>query len=103
MVTMNLKPIRAALEKFGANMQTDILIEEMSELTKAIIKSRRGGAGYRTHSVLEEVADVMICIESLKMVLETGLVSLGGIDQLLQEHIDEKLARLDQRVLGDAV
>lgn len=101
MVSMNLKPIRGALEKFGDDMQVDILIEEMAELTKALIKSRRAGNGYRTRSVLEETADVTICLASLKMTMEKGLNSLAGVDPLLQEHIDNKLFRLEQRLLGD--
>lgn len=101
MYKINQVPIRAALDKFGPTFQVDILIEEMAELTKAIIKARRAGNGYRTRSVVDEIADVRICLESLTLVLDDeGETSLAGIAPMVQAKIDEKLLRLDQMVLG---
>lgn len=51
------------LDKFGAEIQSDILIEEMSELTKAIIKRRRG----LEHNIAEEIADVQIVLDQIKI------------------------------------
>lgn len=52
------------LDKFGAEIQSDILIEEMSELTKAIIKRRRG----LEHNIAEEIADVQIVLDQIKII-----------------------------------
>jgi NTP pyrophosphatase (non-canonical NTP hydrolase) len=49
----------------GPDYQLNILIEEMSELTKAILKARR----YKkkvTNKMIEELTDVKICAEQLE-------------------------------------
>ena len=66
---------KEAISKYGALAQQDIAIEEMSELTKALLKYRRaeraGVSGDAFENVLdninEEIADVEIMIEQLKM------------------------------------
>lgn len=51
--------------KFGHSMQHDVVIEEMAELTKEIIKWKR----YKNNgdAVAEEIADVEIMLEQLKI------------------------------------
>jgi len=53
-----------AWKKFGATAQMDMLIEEMAELTQAILKARRNGMVF-SYSILEEFADVQICMEQI--------------------------------------
>lgn len=50
------------IDKYGIEMEKDIAIEEMSELTKALIKNRRFGESRNVH---EEIADVLICLAQL--------------------------------------
>jgi hypothetical protein len=52
-----------ALTHFGAEHQLDKLIEEMSELTQAIIKARHN----RHTNVAEEIADVQIMLDQAKL------------------------------------
>lgn len=52
-----------ALSKFGENAQKEILIEEMAELTQAILKDRRG----RESNISEEIADVQIVLDQIKL------------------------------------
>lgn len=52
-----------AIEKYGS-MNYDILIEEMSELTKEIVKLKRG-KGNKEH-IIEEIGDVEIMLERFK-------------------------------------
>jgi len=52
-----------ALNKFGEQNQKDMAIEEMAELTQALLKERRGG----DHNVAEEIADVTIVLDQLKL------------------------------------
>ena len=54
-----------AWKKYGHKHQLNILIEEMAELTKAILKARRSKKTY-TKKVIEELADVKICTDQLK-------------------------------------
>lgn len=51
---------------YGPASQLDILIEEMSELTQAILKARRKQHLYSVDMVLE-LADVLICIQQLEL------------------------------------
>ncbi len=80
-----------ALKKFGVDAQDDIAIEEMSELTKAIIKNRRYRNFDTYDNLCEELADVMIMTEQILMTMDKDIV---------QRYINSKLERLEQR-LGD--
>jgi NTP pyrophosphatase (non-canonical NTP hydrolase) len=80
-----------ALKKFGVDAQDDIAIEEMSELTKAIIKNRRYRNFDTYDNLCEELADVMIMTEQMLMTMDKDIV---------QRYINSKVERLEQR-LGD--
>lgn len=62
-----------AIRTYGIPSQIDMCIEEMSELTKAILKHRRAcknADGYdETHdNVIEEMADVQIMLDQMRMI-----------------------------------
>ena len=81
--------LKAALDTYGIRSQQDIAIEEMSELTKAIIKSRRNPSAPAIENLLEEIADALIMLEQLTMHYGTEYIS---------EFIQEKLIRLSLRI-----
>lgn len=81
-----------ALNKYGVAAQDDVAIEEMSELTKAIIKVRRYNNSDTYENLCEELADVFIMCEQILMSLDKAKV---------QSYIDAKLERLNER-LGEA-
>ncbi len=62
-----------AIETFGSQRQMDVLIEEMSELTKEIIKARRNAYPEErqpiTDKMMEEFVDVTISLDQLCMML----------------------------------
>lgn len=68
--------ISAMLDKFGEDSQIDVCIEEMSELTKELIKYKRSKLHFREREaasrehVVEEISDVMFMMEYLKMIFE---------------------------------
>jgi hypothetical protein len=72
------------LQKFGYDHQAGILVEEMAELTQAISKHRRG----LDHNTAEEIADVQIVLEQLK---------LANPDWLTWQQI--KLKRIEEEIL----
>lgn len=80
-----IKILEKALETFGYQMQSDILIEEMSELTKAIIKHRRYGLPETYDNICEEMTDVSIMLQ--QMFLRTSEVDYDSI-------ADRKIKRL---------
>jgi len=71
-----------AWEHWGPDAQTDVLIEEMSELTKSLIKARRRGVEF-SPQVIEEIVDVQICLDQLK-------------DRIITFGFDSDLERLER-------
>jgi len=80
-------------DKWGSDAQMDMLIEEMAELTQAILKARRTGIVF-TPRVCAEFADVTICMEQV----ECQLRQLGLWDALVFDEKLTKLRRLQCRV-----
>lgn len=76
-----------AIDTYGAQNQEDMLIEEMSELTKALIKHRRYSTDETRADILEEIADVEITLMQLIFMYESPV-----------EIVTAKLQRLKQRV-----
>lgn len=63
-----------AIERYGAEAQTDMAIEEMPELTKALLKYRRSQHGDKTcgnnlvGNIVEEIEDVQIMLDQMKII-----------------------------------
>lgn len=86
-----------AIETYGVQAQCDVAIEEMAELTKAIVKIRRVADDYEKtqaalENLLEEIADVDIMIEQMKIMWGPKPV---------EEYRRKKLERLDRRLNND--
>lgn len=79
---------RAAIEKWGVDGQLDILCEEAAEVVVARSKVRRGKPD-ALMALAEEVADLLICADQIR-------VYLG--EELVDRKIDEKLHRLRKRL-----
>ncbi len=77
---------KSAVHWWGKEAQTDMMIEEMAELTKAILNERRG----RDHNIAEEMADVRIMLAQMEIIFQNA----GEVEQRFRE----KIARLDQRL-----
>lgn len=77
---------RNAVQTWGKEAQTDMMIEEMAELTKAILNERRG----RDHNIAEEMADIRIMLAQMEIIFQNA----GEVEQ----RFGEKIARLDQRL-----
>lgn len=86
-----------ALDLWGNSTQIDILIEEMSELTKAFLKARRNHeAGGLSWDVLEELVDVDICLEQIRrMFLKQNSKE---ILDLYDREYSMKMIRLQERI-----
>ena len=96
---------------YGYEAQSRQLIEEMAELTKAINKLWRCENGLTdqrvymlpevrrsTHldSVIEEIADVEICLEYVKYLLD---IALEDVDEVKKAKIERELNRIAEREL----
>ena len=94
---------RQCYEKWGLFAQMDMVIEEMSELTKAILKLRRMN-GYtdiekynRLNEMLEEVVDVEFMLQQAKFVL----LDMRGLDKEYAQMWDIKIDKI-KGLLADA-
>lgn len=78
---------KVALRKNGTDAQVMMAIEEMSELTKEICKLFRGKP--TLDDLADEIADVLITIEQLKLIYDLG------------DAVDDRIAYKIQRLQKD--
>ena len=88
---INNKLISKSINYYGKDVQTTVCMEECAELIQSISKLKRYGV-YDTSNLAEEMADVLICIEILKQVYSVTYAEL-------QEWIDKKQGRIDERMV----
>lgn len=81
-----------AIEVYGADLQKQVAIEEMAELTKEICKDFRG-VGNREH-IAEEIADVLIMMSQLEIIYDIKTKEL-------MDMTDNKIKRLEERLKGE--
>lgn len=95
---MNKELLKKIITKKGKIKQSFVAVEELAELQQAVSKAVRLDCGDKfvpleiKRNIMEEIADVMICIEQIKMMY---LIS----DADIQAWIDSKLDRLEERYL----
>ena len=82
--------LHRVIERKGKDHQIDIAIEEMSELTKALLKDRRHHSPETVTDITEEMADVYICMAQLAIIYENR--------SAVEDMIDRKLQRLKKRL-----
>lgn len=90
-----------AWKHWGAKKQMDMAIEEMAELTQAILKTRRNGVVF-SYTVSEELADVLICLEQIESRLKAIPTSdkKGNWFDQVERIKEEKLQRLQSRLFN---
>lgn len=84
-----IKTLKRAVDTYGIRSQEDVAIEEMSELTKAIIKHRRYNTDETRVNILEEIIDTQIML--IQLTLHYGIAG-----RLFSEKIDRLKNRLDE-------
>ena len=87
--------LQRAIDTYGADNQSLKAVEEMSELTKALLKIRFAKkAGVERDILLdaisEEMADVEIMLEQLHMIYQN--------DKKVAEYRQKKIERLERRI-----
>lgn len=90
LINENKKIYLKAIEEFGANKQIVVAIEELSELQKELCKFLR----YETTTNLsEEIADVGIMLEQLKIIF--------GIEEVVEQDKRFKINRLAKSLVEE--
>ena len=92
--TMRPEVLQRAIDTYGSRAQEEMAIEEMSELTKAIVKRHRAkdkpSHDKAMSNISEEMADVIIML--------TQLLMFYGNRKDVQRAVDEKVKRLAGRL-----
>lgn len=78
------------INHYGTKKQQDIAIEELAELQKAIIKYRREPSDKTKEAVVEEIADVQVMLEQLKIIYSCRT----KIDAIMDAKIDRQIKRI---------
>ena len=98
-----------ALEHYGERAQVDMMLEEMAELSKALLKLRRVKKHeitdplFLVKNVEEEIADVEIVLNQMKLLFPGWGIWMQAKLQRLEERIEkERWADADEgRTAGD--
>jgi len=77
-----------AVRLWGKQIQTDMMIEEVSELTKIILKERRGKAFIA--EIIEEMVDCQIMINQMRVIYDD--------EPMWNRIMAHKLSRLQQMI-----
>lgn len=107
---MEIKEIstyKTAIEKWGVALQLDMVIEEMSELTKEICKIKRGRGSLS--DTIDEIADVSIMLEQLIVMMDNGMfpdykymINHNKISHAISEQKEYKINRLKKMLSGES-
>lgn len=88
-IKINKGVIAESILHYGKNNQSTVCMEECAELIQAISKAKRGKIN--RDNMIEEIADVLICIEMLKQMY---MIS----DEKINKWIEKKQAREVKRI-----
>lgn len=89
------------IDKYGVQSQIDMCIEEMSELTKALLKYRRKNAnlvpkdselGKTRADIIDELADVKIMCRQMELIFQA--------EAEVEKRINFKISRQTERLNG---
>lgn len=87
--SIDKKIIIKSIQHYGKNNQSTVCMEECAELIQAISKAKRGKIN--RDNMVEEIADVLICIEMLKQMY---MIS----NEKINKWIEKKQAREAERM-----
>lgn len=83
---------RKAVAKWGQENEIIVCIEELSELQKELCKFIRGlHDEQRRDNIAEEIADVEICLETMRIIF--------GNRERVEQLKEYKLKRLEDRII----
>lgn len=94
MIIIDSNIIRHSIEHYGKDMQLTVCMEECAELIQAISKEKRGKSD-RSHLV-DEMADVLICIQILRQIYDVPEDSLDCHVAIKQERIMRRIEKDEQ-------
>lgn len=87
------KILERAIDTYGMHTQVDMCLEEMAELSKALLKMRRSGGDIadKLDNIREEIADVQIMIDQMRIIY--GADQVYRIERAKLDRLEQRLAR----------
>ena len=86
---IDTKILQQAIDKWGNNAQTELIIEECAELILALQKLKRHCNLETIKNVHDEIADVIIMTEQAQLLFDK---------ELIQTRVEYKMNRLKERL-----
>ena len=86
-----------AVETYGKENQSMMVLEEMAELQKEVCKSLRGNNNH--DEIVEEIADVLIMIEQLKIMHDVKYRELNEMFNFKINRLKERLKQVINRAV----
>lgn len=83
-------------EHYGYEPQSNMLVEEMAELTQAISKYRRNNSKKNFDNIIEEIADVEVMLHQIKHLL-------GINPKYVEKTKIEKVNRTKERIAREMI
>ena len=81
------------IDSYGTKMQEDIAIEELAELQKAVLKHRRYRSKETEQEIIDEIADVEIMLEQLKIIYSCH----SDVEKRVEYKIDREIKRIKKK------
>lgn len=90
----NLVTLRA-VSVYGESSQVNMAVEEMAELTKALMKDKRDDVNHNSvrENVIEEIADVEIMLDQLKLIYHC----FADVENIKEFKINRLAERIERR------
>lgn len=83
--------ISKSIKYYGEEIQSTVCMEECAELIQAISKAKRGKIN--RDNMIEEIADVLICIEMLKQMY---MISDEKINKWIEKKQEREAERMEK-------
>lgn len=90
---MDRNNLQFIIDTYGINTQEDIAIEELAKLQKAILKHRRYKNKDTERGIIDEIADVEIMLEQLKIIYSCH----DNVKKRVEYKIDREIKRIKNK------
>ena len=90
---MERNKLQFIIDTYGTKAQQDIAIEELAELQKAILKHRRYGSKETEQDIIDEIADVEIMLEQLKIIYSCHC----DVENRVEYKIEREIKRIKKK------
>lgn len=90
---MERNELQFIIDSYGTKVQQDIAIEELAELQKAVLKHRRYGNKETEQAIIDEIADVEIMLEQLKIIYSCH----KDVEKRIEYKIEREIKRIKKK------